>query len=593
LKRLPDNWPKSKSDRAIGFFAQIALEAVHEKSWESYKVPCLSPISQLFEVRLISKNVIRGAITQKALEPIIEEANLSLQSDPAIRKILSQKDLEPSDLTFQPKDTATEHLIHAGFLLRTLTASYRRTCEDLLIAELFAEARRSVVLQISKAYFSHLLTTGHEKAYLEDTIRTVFFADPPEKFNKRVLRNFFARFPPKTIKFKVYGTANEKFLDVAHKMLGLEIISGRSVPRKLAKLDVKKNDELYFCVEEEAHDHYSAGNKVGKRLGIGEALMMLFPGDVPRGFSDELYVKQKGRSEYKEVPSQPKFSRRVLSYSQNALHRHTDRIESLVLRSTGPDSIIGSDFLRSTMTASLADRSTAPEVKLLTLWAAFEALLPLVPEDATNRISYFLTYIVPSVCLSYARENFIEFTRDAMRLHAQPYRDFLNTLPGDKNYVDKLAAIVVKGSSEQKKELCRVFSDNPLALARLKSLEDNFSSAENFEKKVTAHADRVRWQVHRIYRERNTVMHNGETSPFLEHLLSNTYYYYVTTFMNIETVSKSFGGLSVSESLGAIRKLHQSEIEKLKRTRKIEKSDENEARAMILETLAGPFKAQT
>lgn len=44
LKLLPDDWPSDKTSHAVGFFAQSALELVHEMSWESYKLPALSPL---------------------------------------------------------------------------------------------------------------------------------------------------------------------------------------------------------------------------------------------------------------------------------------------------------------------------------------------------------------------------------------------------------------------------------------------------------------------------------------------------------------------------------------------------------------------
>ena len=50
------------------------------------------------------------------------------------------------------------------------------------------------------------------------------------------------------------------------------------------------------------------------------------------------------------------------------------------------EDIVGSELLRALMTASLVDSSNDAEVKLLTLWAAFEAMLPSVPDEAKNRI---------------------------------------------------------------------------------------------------------------------------------------------------------------------------------------------------------------
>lgn len=133
--------------------------------------------------------------------------------------------------------------------------------------------------------------------------------------------------------------------------------------------------------------------------------------------------------------------------------------------------------------AGLGDKSTASEVKLLTLWAAFEALLPNVPDVGGSRIAHFLEYIVPAAILSYARDSFIEFSRDAERVHGDKYREFLKALPIDDELLpDRLALVVMGGDGAQKHALCSVFTKNPLALYRLKTLEEKFSCPEDFEK---------------------------------------------------------------------------------------------------------------
>ena len=130
---------------------------------------------------------------------------------------------------------------------------------------------------------------------------------------------------------------------------------------------------------------------------------------------------------------------------------------------------------------------------------------------------------------------------------------------------------------------------NPLALYRLKVLEDSFSKPADFEAFVRGHAQRVRWQLQRIYRERNTVMHNGESSPFINQLLSNTYYYYHHTFFNIETVSNSYGALSIAQSLSAVQKLFFSDQDKLTRSKKLEGLDGPKAKEVLLSIVAGHF----
>lgn len=593
MKLLLSGWPSTERGKAIGFFAQAALELVHEKSWESYKLQTLSPIWRLREARKVSQSVIRGILPAKALEPIVDEANGSLCSDPVCRKIMSSRDIEVSDVLVSRDDKAHDVLTHCSFLIQICRDRYRKTAEDLLIEECFGQGRRSEIYAILRSYFSQVVLDGQSRFSIEKAVRGDFFATIPGRFDRNLLRRFFAKFPDESQKYKVYGHAEKALVDAMGRLFPVKPITGRSIPRKLTKLAPKSSAEIYFVIETEARDHYSSVSRTGKLLGIGEAVLMLFPGDDIGKLPQHLYAAREGTSDYTKAPTKPNFSKRVLSHSTKSALRHMDRVRDLIIRSQSKssDNLVGSDFLRATMTASLADNATAPEVKLLTLWAAFEALLPIVPDGATNRISHFLEYIVPGVSLSYARDCFVEFTRDAERLHHRDFKRYLDSIPGDLGAVDKVAAVVVGGDDEQKGNLCKIFENNPLALFRLMTLQQKFSHAQSFEKSINDHSERVKWQVQRIYRERNTVMHNGESSPFVEQLLSNTYYYYLLIFTNIETISKSYGGLSIPQSLSAIRKLSQSDESKLKRAKAASQKNPLESQIILLDLISGHFRS--
>jgi hypothetical protein len=80
--------------------------------------------------------------------------------------------------------------------------------------------------------------------------------------------------------------------------------------------------------------------------------------------------------------------------------------------------------------------------------------------------------------------------------------------------------------TNQNRRLFGICSDNPLALHRLWKLHRDFSSPEMLLKTLKAHQSRVEWQVHRIYRSRNQLVHAGNVPPYLESLVLNAFEYY-------------------------------------------------------------------
>lgn len=591
MKLLPTGWPNGDVAKAIGFFAQASLELVHEKSWESYKLPTLSPLWRLIEARGVSQSVMRGILPQKALDPIVDEANESFTADPAIRSILLRRQIEATDLTVSRSDKPHDIYTQCGFLIDFCHNEYRQEVENLLIEECFSKKRRSEIYALLKNYFSNIVLNGQSRQSIEMGLRDHFFTKT-FTVDRSLLRRFFSRFPKKDQTFNIYGVAAVDLVEAMSRVVQVRTISGSKIPRKLNKIKKAGKHETYFLIDAQARDHYAAAIISGSLLGAAEAILSLFPGESMGELPATLNVTKRKASVYLSAPSKIGYSKRILSHSTNSAFRHMDRFANLLVKSQNSDAEVGANLFRATMTAALAEKSTAAEVKLLTLWAAFEALLPIVPDGAGNRISHFLRYIVPAVTISYARDSFLEFSRDADRLHHTGYRDYLNAIPGDGTPVDKLAALVINGSPEQKRGFCAIFLRNPLALYRLRVLENSYSDPSKFENTIKRHSQRVSWQIQRIYRERNTVMHSGQSSRYIDQLLSNTYHYYGMVFVNIETVSKSYGGLSTSHALSAIRKLNQADEAKLIRAKTNFSDDPIRSQATMLEIVAGHFRVE-
>lgn len=51
------------------------------------------------------------------------------------------------------------------------------------------------------------------------------------------------------------------------------------------------------------------------------------------------------------------------------------------------------------------------------------------------------------------------------------------------------------------------------------------STKEKCARFVEKHLNRIKWQIMRIYRNRNLIIHNGERMPYLALLIENLHYY--------------------------------------------------------------------
>ena len=67
--------------------------------------------------------------------------------------------------------------------------------------------------------------------------------------------------------------------------------------------------------------------------------------------------------------------------------------------------------------------------------------------------------------------------------------------------------------------------DFPLLRERIDYYYNTLGTPAKVHAFVEKHADRVRWQIMRIYRNRNLIIHNGRKMPYLPLLIENLHSY--------------------------------------------------------------------
>ena len=67
--------------------------------------------------------------------------------------------------------------------------------------------------------------------------------------------------------------------------------------------------------------------------------------------------------------------------------------------------------------------------------------------------------------------------------------------------------------------------DFPLLKERIEYYNEIFNTPRSVYEFVEKHAQRVEWQIMRIYRNRNLIIHNGKSMPYLGLLIENLHSY--------------------------------------------------------------------
>ena len=183
-------------------------------------------------------------------------------------------------------------------------------------------------------------------------------------------------------------------------------------------------------------------------------------------------------------------------------------------------------LLKAARFHSISLDSIALENQLLDLWAVIETVVNISNQHTSDRINQICMIIVPILKRSYLFSLFNELSIDIMNYCEKNYRTITQGTNGRLEEVQKIAEFVLLPSQEaERSAFLSSLSGFPLLKQRIMHYNSLLSSTDKVLAFVDKHENRVRWQVMRIYRNRNKIIHNAEKLPYLGLLVENLHTY--------------------------------------------------------------------
>jgi hypothetical protein len=177
-------------------------------------------------------------------------------------------------------------------------------------------------------------------------------------------------------------------------------------------------------------------------------------------------------------------------------------------------------------------------VRFLTLWSAMECLGHAVDGDSVmERVAKLVVPIVVwrriEKHLRYLTISF-KFARDwkpGLKAAAVPG---LPNATDTKVFLEDVLESVTKPDGDLRlASLGAQAGSHSLLIWRTKVAWDTFHSPAHLKDDLLSARERLEWQVGRIYRARNGLIHRGHESPLLDHLTNNLQYYFSTTISRL------------------------------------------------------------
>lgn len=582
MKKIDNQWPVNNNSRNLLFFAQVMSELTCYTSWDNYRAYTLDTIYRLKDLSQVAKDIDSEEVRKKHLSAVRDEAIWSLENDPIAQEILGNRTQNLIN-SIRPNDLTTSDINHrSSYIIDQITSSYQSTAEKLIKQACFDGKKKTEVRpkirQLASCYCSFLLRKGYNKSYIEEKIDEHFFKKNQQRFSKLPLESFFKSFNNNENEYKIYVKLKKKYATFLNKIFGFPIVRYSSLP-KCCKIKEKNffnapsGHSILYVGNPKALDPYAAREMVHSILQSLKSVTWLETLEFSMKWQSSMVAHQANTQKVFKVHKRGhSIKQRRNDILGTAEERFVSSVSKLFTTKSCFDPPSRAKVLRSLDTYSQAIEAKEPDTQLVSMWAALETLL--TERKSISKIDHYKKYITCSVCTNYPLRMFEAVYYDFYQIYKD---DFLSIVSKNKsnhkNPVIKFAEIIVLNELEPiRTQLFNMVRENPLATHRILDLNTKYFSNKKSQKLFENHEMRVTWQVGRIYRTRNNIVHSGKSSPYIDSLIVNLDTYYRALISAILTQSDRYKtAVSIDRILSDIYMIHIQKRENLKTQENVSK----------------------
>lgn len=532
---ISNEWPGTKAALPFKFVAQTMNELVEMRGYSSFQVRTLDVLTAFDEIVRACENVAAAGVDIRNVEGISYELIWKLRNDPIVggKYRFEIEALENLLKDLARKNAAPSDVIHAARYIRAkISENYKKDMECYVFDNLRIPSKRAELRDCLSAYFSFLINRGYSRLFIQQSVQEKFFTNDIARVGRRTLSRFFSLFNDKDRKFRLWVPCNKnagEFINSA-KNNTLGVLRTSAAPKDVrdwAEAEDLSDRLATNLIEWEtfARDRFSAVEKFVEALETARAMTAFSPLHVPLSWHQSIYVRRANARSGTSVGRYQAFFDNlpidITGRVSNKIKRLSDWLEKGFTDSS-------KDRIENSLSyAYLAKTSLSDENRIISSWSAFEILVRNPPVGMT-RIIHYREMITPIICRKYARSTLIALKEYAEQISREEMDGLLGEIVDeDENNLAMFGHLLVNQDyAQQNREFFERFADNPLMQFRLWDFRERFSKPKLYQASLNSHMNRVGWQIERIYRSRNELVHAGQKSRYLDSLGRNAESYF-------------------------------------------------------------------
>lgn len=529
LFRKLTKWDDAAKIPALLFVVQLIEEMLFEYSLDTYKASVMHTGLLCQEALSTISDVEAGNIKTPNVAHVAAELASNFERDPVAQSLVPLPIAAFLPALKNPKTPHKELQIALELLAVQLSPEkYRQRNESLLLKAVCDGAPYALLRRLTRTYITTLTATGLSTRFLVEQTQNTFHYGPGRITGPESLEEFFKIFSAATNNYSVVFRVDRIFEHVIPAFSDLKIAIKPTLPDDLDHsqfpTSFTPNDQVLFATVSDigARDPYSARSAAERILNLTATLLTLFHHREHPSWLPECVVFESKAKHYYTIAEpinpmqkcadllQPVASRRLQEFANSfSLER-----ESFA------------KFIRSAELHALAVRSNADETQILNLWIALESLVPSESKsDDVSNIEHITKCLIPFLNYGYIERLVNNLVKDLLQWNSDFTRKLFKTIPG-KKFTDRLIRLAALPEFDApRRRLEDSFKDFHLLRDRFDYFKQMLSSSDSVIAALDAHSQRLEWQIRRIYRTRNIIVHSGVTPRYTKPLIEHTHDY--------------------------------------------------------------------
>jgi hypothetical protein len=406
--------------------------------------------------------------------------------------------------------------------------NYKKKNEELLIQEITGPQSLQAIRRLARSYIATLIAIGFHQKHIHDICREFFYHGSNRIAGVESITDFLALFTAEKTEFNVIFRVGKIFEGVSDAFSKMDLLITRELPKEIdlsgyPAFIPRGSVDLYAIAKKiSARDIFSARDTAEAGLKLVATLLTLYHHKECPAWHHECVVHHTKANSYKKIAK-----------PINSMHKCADLVQSVasnrlknLLNDFSLEKKSFSKFISSAQLHSMALSSNTDENQILNLWISLESLIPSETKgDDTSNIEHIVSSLIPFLNIGYISGLVNNLVKDLLRWNGSATRSALRHIEGRK-FIDRLGkGLALPEFASKLAPLETKLDDFYLLRDRLEHFRHILSSPAHVVAALDAHRVRLEWQIRRIYRVRNIIVHSGKTPPYTKSLIEHTHSY--------------------------------------------------------------------